>query len=63
MARAGEIIALAAFSVLLCWAFMIGIDKEAARQQAHTAAMCKHYGAAMNNWARQKNLNPLPCEE
>jgi len=52
-----------AMAASLSVALMIGIDREALRRQAHTAAMCKDYGAAMNNWARQKNLNPLPCEE
>jgi hypothetical protein len=62
MTRAAEIITVAAFSFLLVWGFMIGMDREAARQQAATAADCTHYGAAMNNWARQNNLQP-PCEE
>lgn len=62
MRTAVHTIALGACMVLLVMAIMIGIDREAARQVAHTRAMCKHYGAAMNNWARQNNLTP-PCAE
>jgi len=57
-----KIFCVLALSALFGWALLTGIDREIARQEANTAAMCKHYGAAMNNWARQNNLTP-PCAE
>ena len=50
-------------TMMLFSAVLKGIDREIRRQEIASAAMCKNYGAAMNNWARQNNLQPLPCEE
>ena len=58
-----NVLVLTAMTAALCGAVVVGLDREAARQTAATAAMCKNYSVAMNNWARQKNLKPLPCEE
>lgn len=63
MKQTGSILCAAAMALFLSYALMAGIDREAARQQASTQAMCKSYGAAMNEWARQSNLKSLPCEE
>lgn len=62
MKTVGKLFCVVALAGLFSWALLVGIEREVLRQEAHTAAMCKDYGAAMNSWARQKNLQP-PCEE
>lgn len=62
MKLAAQIICTAALAGFFSWALLVGMEREVLRQQAHTAAMCKDYGVAMNSWARQRNLKP-PCEE
>jgi hypothetical protein len=46
----------------MCHAAVIGMEREGKRQEIQTQHDCQHYGAAMNNWARQNKLTP-PCAE
>lgn len=62
MKLAAQIICTAALAGLFSWALLVGMEREVLRQHAHTQAMCKNYGVAMNSWARQNNLTP-PCAE
>lgn len=62
MKTVGKIFCVVALAGLFSWALLTGIDREVARQEKATQANCKHYGVAMNNWARQNNLTP-PCAE
>jgi hypothetical protein len=53
-------VTLAVCGVALCYAFMIGLDKELARQEAQTRYMCEYYGHAINQHYGHDVCPPTP---
>lgn len=44
----------------IAYVIPVALEREAHRQTVEHETNCRHYGDAMNEWARQKNLAE-PC--
>lgn len=53
-------VAVALCAVALCYAVMIGLDKELDRQEAQTRYMCEYYGHAINKHYGHDVCPPTP---